>query len=92
MPARVTRAKRVRLEAGETAIAPKVNDPRGFGIENRSDHALTVSFRYDESTHVQLVVVEPDRPGRRASGPTYSGALPVWPPDGGDAGLRSAPE
>ena len=78
MPVRVTRAGRVKVETGETAIAPRVDDPRAFGIENRSGRPITVSFRYDETTHVQIVVVEPERIGRRASGEAESpGSLPV---------------
>lgn len=77
MPARITRPKRVKVETGQLAIAPRVDDPRGFAIENRSGHALTVSFKYDEDTHVQVVVVEPDQPGRRASSETRAGELPA---------------
>jgi hypothetical protein len=78
MPLRVTRAKRVKVETGETAIAPRVDDPRGFGIENHSGQELTVSFRYDERTHVQIVVVERERPARQAPGEAEQpGSLPV---------------
>jgi hypothetical protein len=78
MPARLTRAKRVKVQTGELAIAPRVDDPRGFGIENRSGHSLTISFKYDPGTHVQMIVVEPEPPGRRApGGEELPGALPV---------------
>lgn len=68
MAARVTRSRRVRVEAGETAIAPRVDDPRGFAIQNRSGHAFTVSFTYDADHHIQIVVIEAPRPARRLGG------------------------
>lgn len=72
MALRITRAKRVRVETGETAIAPRVDDPHGFGIENRSGHQIHVSFRYDERTHVQVVVVESEPRDRRPAGEASS--------------------
>jgi hypothetical protein len=68
MAARLTRSKRVRVESGQKAIAPRVNHPIGFAIENDSGQALSVSFEYDDATHIQVVVVEPVRSGRRAPG------------------------
>ncbi len=65
MPSRLTRAKRVKVESGEMALAPTVDHPRGFALRNRSGQMLIVSFEYDAATHVQTVVVEDDpRPAR----------------------------
>lgn len=71
MAARVTRSRRVRVEAGETAIAPRVDDPRGFAIQNRSGRAVTVSFTYDADNHLQYVVVEAPRPSRSLGGESH---------------------
>ncbi len=48
------------------ALAPRVDDPRGFAIENYSGRALIVSVRYDAEKHIQTVVVEEPRPHRRS--------------------------
>ncbi len=48
------------------ALAPRVDDPRGFAIENYSGRALVVSFRYDAERHIQTVVVEKPRRRRRS--------------------------
>lgn len=68
MPARVSRSRRVKVQSGQKAIAPRVDDPHGFAIENRSGEAVTVSFRYDADLHLQTVVLEPPRPSSRVGG------------------------
>ncbi|HEX9050803.1 MAG TPA: hypothetical protein VF841_09750 [Anaeromyxobacter sp.] len=55
-------SRRVQVRSGETALAPRVDDPRGFALENQSGGPLTVSFRYDAERHVQTIVVEEPRP------------------------------
>ena len=72
-------SRRVQVRSGETAIAPRVEDPRAFAVENQSGQALTVSFRYDAERHVQTVVVEAPRPARRPPRQfqAYSGDRPV---------------
>jgi hypothetical protein len=60
---RIARSKRVRVESGQKAIAPRVDHPIGFAIENDSGLSLSVSFKYDATAHIQIVVVEPARPG-----------------------------
>lgn len=60
--------KHVEVRPGKTAIAPKVDDPRGFAIDNQSSGPLTVSFNYDFSAHIMSVVVEERRPTRRPPG------------------------
>lgn len=78
MGARVARSKHVEVQPGEKAIAPRVDHPVGFGIENHSGRSLTVSFKYDVESHVQTVVVEDHRPGRRLEGDVHpAGELPV---------------
>jgi hypothetical protein len=68
----------VKVQPGERAIAPRVDHPAGFGIANHSDRSLTVSFEYDAESHVQTVVVEDHRPGRRLQGDAPpAGELPV---------------
>lgn len=77
MAARVAKSKRVNVQPGEKAIAPRVDHPMGFGIENHSGRSLTVSFKYDAETHVQTVVVEEHRPVRRVPGDVHpAGELP----------------
>ncbi len=63
-----TRSRRVKVRPGEAALAPRVDDPRGFAIENELGQPLTVSFRYDFATRVQTVVVEPPQPRRTLPG------------------------
>ncbi len=58
-------SRRVQVRPGDLAVAPRVDDPRGFAIANRSERALVVSFRYDAEAHIQTVVVEEPRPARR---------------------------
>lgn len=59
-------SRRVRVQTGETAVAPKVDDARGFAIDNECGHDVTVSFRYDPLRHVQTVVIEePRAPAKR---------------------------
>lgn len=53
MAARIARSRRVTSQPGEKAIAPPVDHPSGFGIENRSGRSLTVSFKYDAEALVQ---------------------------------------
>jgi hypothetical protein len=78
MAVRVSRARRVKVESGQKALAPTVDHPIGFAIENRSGRSFTVSFKYDTHAHVQIVVVEEHRPGRRLPGEAHSeGELPV---------------
>lgn len=78
MAARIARSRRVKVQDGERAIAPRVDHPLCFGVENRSGRPLTVSFKYDAETHVQTVVVEEHRPGQRIPGDVHpAGGLPV---------------
>jgi alpha-D-ribose 1-methylphosphonate 5-triphosphate diphosphatase PhnM len=78
MAVRVSRARRVKVESGQKALAPAVHHPIGFAIENRSGRSFTVSFKYDAHSHVQVVVVEDHLPGRRQPGDTHpEGGLPV---------------
>jgi hypothetical protein len=78
---RITRtSRRVQVQPGGKAIAPRVDDPRGFALENASGRSLTVSFRYDEEQHVQTIVVEEPRPTRQIPGEAQShgtGELPA---------------
>ncbi len=57
-------SKKVVVRPGQAAIAPRVDDPRGFAAQNDSGMPLTVSFSYDEATHVMTVVID----GREAAG------------------------
>ncbi len=50
-------SKTVVVRPGQAAIAPRVDDPRGFAAQNDSGMPLTVSFSYDELTHVMTVVI-----------------------------------
>ncbi len=63
---------RASVQDGATAIAPRVDDPRGFAIHNSTGQEVTVWFDYDPDAHVMTVVVE-----RKSS------AL-VEPPDAGE--------
>jgi hypothetical protein len=77
MRIRVARSKRVEVKPGEKAIAPRVDDPRGFAVENRSGRPVTASFSYDAKTHVQTVVLEEHRPDRHPGDVHPTGELPV---------------
>jgi hypothetical protein len=78
MGTRFAKSRRVKVQPGEKAIAPRVDHPLGFGIENQSGRSLTVSFKYDAESHVQTVVVEEHRPARRLPGDVErTGELPV---------------
>jgi hypothetical protein len=61
-------SRRVEVKPGEMALAPRVEDPRGFALENQTGRSLTVSFRYDLAAHVQTIVVEDPRLARRRGG------------------------
>jgi hypothetical protein len=61
-------SKRVQVQPGDVALAPRVDDPRGFAVANQTGRALTVSFRYNSDAHIQTVVIEEPRPARRAAG------------------------
>ena len=61
-------SRRVQVRPGELAYAPRVDDPHGFALENRTGSPLTVSFRYDARARVQSVVVEDPRAARPLRG------------------------
>ena len=61
-------SKRVEVRPGGAALAPKVDDPLGFALQNESGGPLTVTFNFDTTTHVMTVVVEERRPSRRPPG------------------------
>ena len=51
-------SKRASVLPGQVAIAPKIDNPRGFALENRSDAELSIVFRWDEDQHIMTVVVQ----------------------------------
>jgi hypothetical protein len=77
--------KRVAIRPGQAAIAPRVDRPLGFGVENAAGRPLTVSFSYDDRTHVMTATVEEDRAKQRA--PT---GLPIGPGNGHEPGEQPA--
>ena len=65
MAIRISQARHVRVDSGKMAIAPRVDDPVGFAVKNRSGHTLVLSFEYDSQAHIQTVTVEEPRPAHR---------------------------
>jgi hypothetical protein len=74
-------SKRVRIARGDTAVAPTVDHPQGFAVENSTSHALTVSFRFDPIAHVMTVVIEEPRGARRLPRETGTEAFGPSSPD-----------
>ncbi len=60
MPKR--QSKRAEVGFGQVAIAPRVDDPRGFAVHNLTSQRILVTFSYDSVTHVQTVHIEGDQP------------------------------
>ncbi len=73
-------SKRVVVRPGQAAIAPRVDDPRGFAAQNDSGMPLTVSFSYDEATHVMTVVI-----GGRDAAARLPGDTETWSNDANGA-------
>ena len=72
-------SKRVEVRPGATAVAPTVDDPQGFAVQNSSDQPVTVSFRFDTQAHIMTVVLEGKQPVERLPPELSSG-------DGNSAG------
>ncbi len=66
-------SKRVEVRPGEKALAPNVDHPQGFAVENETRRPLTVSFRFDLAAHVMMVVVEEPGAARRPPGEASTG-------------------
>ncbi len=47
--------------SGAVALAPTVDHPKGFAVQNMSGQALTISFAWDSSAHVMKVIIEGER-------------------------------
>ncbi len=55
-------SKQAEVGFGQVAIAPRVDDPRGFAVHNLTGDRLFVTFSYDTVSHVQTVHIESARP------------------------------
>lgn len=54
-------SKPVTIRPGALAVAPTVDHPKGFAVQNMSGQALTISFAWDSSAHVMKVIIEAER-------------------------------
>ncbi len=69
-------SERVEVRPGAIAIAPSIDDPRGFAVQNRSGHPLVVSFGFEPGAHVMVAIVEDARSAPRASEPRRGRSRP----------------
>ncbi len=57
-------SKQAEVGFGQVAVAPRIDDPRGFAVHNLSGDRILVTFSYDTVTHIQTVHIESARPAK----------------------------